>query len=162
VIRFKNIYHVFSYIFLITTSVSCGFIFTQENPEALTACDLLEEEEETLEAADHDSEFDDLFAAGSGTEDDPYLICTVEQLQNMNDPELLDHFFELGDNIDAGETGELYETDFGSEGFIPIGECSNSYCDGGGDVVFTGSFNGNGYTIFDLFIDSDKSGVGLF
>lgn len=44
---------------------------------------------------------------GSGTEEDPYQITTVHQLQEMND-DLSAHYILMND-IDASETRELWE-----------------------------------------------------
>src|SRR6056297_1049399 len=87
------------------------------------------------------------FAGGSGTEEDPYQISTVEELQEIKD--YTDkHFIQIND-IDASET----ETWNDGKGFVPIGD----------DVVhFTGSYNGSDYIIDGLFINTTISYVGLF
>jgi len=160
---FKNLLYFLSYVFLLTTAASC--IFGDSNPEVieegLVFC--VDDELEEMEPEDHDSfDFDDLFAGGHGTEEDPYQICTVEQLQNMNaDPYLLDKFFVLIGNVDASATGDFEGADFGPEGFIPIGDCAG-YCSTSEIDPFIGSLNGNGFTIFGLTIRSDKFGIGLF
>ncbi len=88
------------------------------------------------------------FAGGSGTEEDPYLIENVHQLQNMS-MNLTAHYALLND-IDANETSEWN----GGEGFLPIGNATTQ---------FTGSFSGRNHTIFDLFINvPDDSNIGLF
>ena len=51
---------------------------------------------------------------GSGTEIDPYVITTVEQLQEMNDD--LDAHYVLGNDIDAGATATWND----GAGFAPI------------------------------------------
>ncbi|MBS3817339.1 MAG: hypothetical protein KGY76_07235, partial [Candidatus Thermoplasmatota archaeon] len=88
------------------------------------------------------------FAGGSGTKDDPYMITNVTQLQNMT-ANVTAHY-ELANDIDASNT-----TDWNaSAGFNPVGTSSNS---------FTGSFDGQNYTITDLYINrSDKNDGGLF
>ena len=91
------------------------------------------------------------FAGGSGTEDDPYLISTGDQLAylayciNSGDNSLYDKHYELINNIDLG----YMEWD-------PIGS-------------FQGVFNGNGYTISNLKINEIQSNyssssynIGLF
>jgi len=80
---------------------------------------------------------------GSGTEENPYLITNVNELQEMNDD--LDAWYEISNDIDACDTVNWNS----GEGFIPIG-------------LFTGSFNGNAYAISDVFINSGSSNVGLF
>lgn len=77
-------------------------------------------------------------ASGTGTSDEPYLILTKQQLINMR-CDLTGHFI-LGDNIDLQNEEwitSLYE--------------------------FTGSFDGNGYTISNLKITRDGvNNIGLF
>ncbi len=86
-----------------------------------------------------------LFAGGNGTESDPYEISNVTQLQNMN--ENLSAHYELVNDIDASETKNWNN----GSGFIPIGR------------YFTGSLDGQGYNIIDLYIYRPNSYyVGLF
>ncbi len=85
---------------------------------------------------------------GQGTEAEPYLIETLVGLQTMN--QALDANFSLEADIDASETQIWY----GGSGFNPIGH---------GVSGFAGSFNGNGYTISDLYINRPtETFVGLF
>lgn len=85
------------------------------------------------------------FDGGDGTPGNPYQISRLDQLQAMqNFPE--SHFILTGD-IDASETSA-------GEGFIPIGDNT---------TPFTGSLNGDGFTISDLTINHpDEEFVGLF
>jgi hypothetical protein len=86
--------------------------------------------------------------AGSGTESDPYVITTVEQLQEMNDD--LGAYYELGNDIDASVT----QTWNGGEGFVPVGDGTNP---------FTGKFDGRSHTITGLYIDRPSTDfVALF
>jgi hypothetical protein len=86
--------------------------------------------------------------AGSGTESDPYLITTVEQLQEMNDD--LVAYYELGNDIDASVT----QTWNGGAGFEPVGDGTNP---------FTGKFGGHRHTITGLHIDRPSTDfVALF
>ena len=93
------------------------------------------------------------FAGGSGTEEDPYQIATLEQLQAVGDSVNLDkHFVQIAD-IDAAETAGWH----GGKGFVPIGS-GNSF-----DNVFAGSFDGQGYLISNLsIIRNEENDVGLF
>ena len=78
---------------------------------------------------------------GSGTTSDPYVITSAEQLS------------EVRDNLTASYK---LANDINLEGidFIPIGDK---------DVPFTGTFDGNGYTIQNLKINQpSKYYVGLF
>jgi hypothetical protein len=88
------------------------------------------------------------FAGGSGTEEDPYQISTVEELQAIRDyPDK--HFIQIND-IDASETVAWND----STGFEPIGNMNSR---------FTGSLHGNGHIIFDLMINRiNENYAGLF
>lgn len=80
------------------------------------------------------------FAAGSGTAENPYVVTTAAQLQNINSD--VSAHYVLGANI------HLNQTDF-----TPIGNA-----DAG---AFSGSFDGAGYTIAGLNVFSGKY-AGLF
>lgn len=84
---------------------------------------------------------------GTGTQQDPYIIQDVTDLQNVNND--LTAYYELGNDIDASDTVNWNS----GEGFIPIGEWNNE---------FTGNFDGKGYTISNLYIDNQGSSAGLF
>jgi len=85
---------------------------------------------------------------GSGTQQDAYVITDVYQLQEMN--EELDAWYELGKNIDASPT-KTWNEDPGNPGtyfgFLPIGN------------IFTGHFNGKGYSITDLYINRNYAAL---
>ncbi|MHC4623569.1 MAG: ZmpA/ZmpB/ZmpC family metallo-endopeptidase-related protein, partial [Planctomycetota bacterium] len=90
--------------------------------------------------------------AGSGTESDPYVITTVEQLQEMNDD--LDAYYVLGNDIDASAT----QTWNYGKGFVPVGTYT-----GDPDDAFTGDFDGRGHSINELYINRITSNwQGLF
>lgn len=81
---------------------------------------------------------------GSGTLGDPYIITTVQDLQNVNND--LDAYYVLGNDIDC--------TDFD---FIPIGIINNVKNE------FNGNFNGRGHKIINLTIETDyNKDIGLF
>ncbi len=85
---------------------------------------------------------------GLGTSLDPYLIYDVYGLQGMGG--FLSSTFGLANDIDATITSNWNS----GEGFIPIGNSG---------TPFTGTFNGNNYTISDLFINlPTTNNVGLF
>lgn len=93
------------------------------------------------------------FAGGSGTVDDPYLIDSPEQLNAIRDN--LKKHFKLIANIDLGNYSS-------SNGWEPIG---NYYEDKDHDLYkpFTGTLDGNGYKINNLYISRpDENNVGLF
>ncbi|MDE2215490.1 MAG: autotransporter-associated beta strand repeat-containing protein, partial [Candidatus Omnitrophica bacterium] len=95
---------------------------------------------------------------GSGTSGSPYLIYDVYGLQGMGSTTYLSKYFQLANNITAtvteptGSGGNNWNS---GAGFIPVGKTSGS--------DFTGNFNGEGYTISNLYInDTTDSYVGLF
>lgn len=77
---------------------------------------------------------------GTGTEQNPYVITNVDQLQEMNND--LSAYYELGNDIDASSTVNWNE----GEGFRPIGAPNLSN-------PFKGSLDGKGFTISGLFIN---------
>lgn len=85
---------------------------------------------------------------GTGSEDNPYLIATADQLNKIRD-----HLGEEGAFFKLTEDISLidYQDD---KGWTPIGNA---------DVPFVGNMNGDGFTITGLLIDRDSNnGVGLF
>jgi hypothetical protein len=97
---------------------------------------------------------------GSGTEEDPYQITNVQQLQEMKDD--LDGHYILMNDIDASETrnwnigdhDDNPETPDSAMGFEPVGSYENE---------FSGNFNGNGFIVRSIYINSPQHDyVGLF
>ena len=86
------------------------------------------------------------FAGGTGAEDDPYRISTVEQLQAIADDP--DGHYVLVNDIDASETVNWN----GGKGFEPIGRCPDAIMIEMQGAPFTGSFNGKGCTIAGLSV----------
>jgi len=88
------------------------------------------------------------FAGGNGTEEDPFQIETLEQLQKIENH--LDKYFIQINNINASESKDWNE----GKGFKPIGSMEDE---------FRGTYDGNGYHIRDLTINRpDEDFVGLF
>jgi len=88
------------------------------------------------------------FAGGNGTQNDPYKITTAIHLNLVRDyPN--SHFIQMSDiNLDVSPWNE-------GKGWVPI-------CNLAGKP-FSGSFNGNGYQITNLKINTpDSSYTGLF
>jgi hypothetical protein len=85
--------------------------------------------------------------SGSGTPEDPYVITNVKQLQEMK-YDLKAHYV-LDNDIDASETKNWNN----GQGFEPIGDKDNP---------FTGSFDGRGHKIYNLYINTTRGYVGLF
>jgi len=87
------------------------------------------------------------FAGGDGSANNPYLIETAEQLDKVrNYLDMNDIHFMLNAHIDLGER-------YGEDGWQPIGSESDP---------FAGTFDGNGYTISGLRIETTENYVGLF
>jgi len=89
--------------------------------------------------------------SGSGTEGDPYIISDINELEwlSMNS-DYWDKHYKQTEDIDASETSDWNS----GKGFSPIGD---------GDIEFTGSYDGQGFSINDLYIS--RTGVdyaGLF
>ncbi|MDZ7720451.1 MAG: hypothetical protein U5K72_16670 [Balneolaceae bacterium] len=85
------------------------------------------------------------FNGGDGTLGNPYQISRLDQLQAMQ--EAPDAHYILVDDVDASETST-------GEGFNPLGDNT---------TPFTGSLNGDGFTISNLTIDRPaEQYVGLF
>lgn len=84
------------------------------------------------------------FAAGSGTESDPFLISTPEDLQTMSGRYDYGAYYKLTNDIDLTE---WIETNSPTNGWIP--------------VTLRGTFDGGGHTISGLWCDS-VSVAGLF
>ncbi|WNY23929.1 hypothetical protein MmiHf6_12530 [Methanimicrococcus hongohii] len=98
---------------------------------------------------------DDYMAGGAGTATSPYEIETAEQLNRVRYG--LDKHYVLIDNIDL--SGYDNWEPVGS--YVPFSEDDEENPDL--DYAFTGSLDGNGFTISNLTIDrSDEAGVGLF
>jgi LPXTG-motif cell wall-anchored protein len=88
-----------------------------------------------------------VFAGGTGTELDPYQIATAEQLNKVRN--YLDNHFILIADIDLDFAP--YNT---ANGWEPIGTSADP---------FTGSFDGDGHIINNLYIDRlEDDYVGLF
>lgn len=81
---------------------------------------------------------------GSGTEEDPYVITTVEELQSINQD--LEGHYILGNDINARDTNSWNS----GTGFKPVGD--GDFGDRS-QTPFSGSFNGQGHTISGLVID---------
>jgi len=85
------------------------------------------------------------FAGGSGTEENPWHVATIDQLQKIGELEYRRGYFIQVANIDASDTKNWND----GKGFKPIS--------------FFGSFDGNGYLISNLYINrKDEDNVGLF
>ena len=102
-------------------------------------------------------EADTDFCGGSGTSDDPYLICTAKQLAklaelvNSGTEEYNDKYYKLVNDIDISAYGATWND---GKGWIPFG------VEG---TPFVGNFNGNGKIVSGLYINNTTlRAVGLF
>jgi|GEM_PF-6452066 len=100
------------------------------------------------------------FAGGSGTQGDPWIITTPEQLdlvRNYLNGDGIGKYFRVGNDIDLmpylSSGGAGYDK-WGDEGWLPIG---------GNTGQFLGYFDGGGHTISGLAIDRPTTDfAGLF
>jgi hypothetical protein len=108
------------------------------------------------------------FLTGTGTEEDPFLIYTPEQVNRIGlYPCEWDKHFKLMSDIDlSGFDGKA-----GRPAFNPIGVCTQviEASEGRGGPTyqlvgtpFTGAFEGNGHVISNLTLESQGRCAGLF
>jgi uncharacterized repeat protein (TIGR02543 family) len=96
------------------------------------------------------------FAGGGGTETDPYIIETGEQLAylaqilNAGGYDTTGVYFKLNDDIDL--KGSVHN-------WTPIGYDDDSYHH---RELFKGYFNGNGHVISNMTVNKDDDYAGLF
>ncbi len=97
------------------------------------------------------------FSAGAGTEASPFQIATLSDLKYLSEHSgcWSSHFIQTADlafsDEDFAQNGDFYNE---GAGFSPIGNSSKS---------FTGSYNGDGYSIEKLYVNRpEASGTGLF
>ena len=131
--------------------------------------------------------------SGTGTPDDPYIISNIYQLQAIdgvdhtqkhlsdelsatggnwlyspNRTAQLASSYQLSNDIDAAVTRGWNKGDGTAAGFYPIGDCAGTPCDSTTNSdPFTGSLNGAGYAVHNLFINRTENGrvkgaIGLF
>ena len=87
---------------------------------------------------------------GQGTESDPYRVSTIEQLNMVK--HYPGNYFILVNDLDF--EGTAYDSVNSANGWEPIGNIASP---------FTGSFNGKGHSIKNLYINrSSEDYVGLF
>lgn len=89
---------------------------------------------------------------GDGSLDNPYRIETIEDLANVaSTSETLSYNYVLMNDLDLSSSyGENLKS------WVPLGTQSGSI------KAFNGSFNGNGHTISNLYINSKSEQTGLF
>lgn len=87
----------------------------------------------------------DSFSGGDGSEFSPFIISSSEELAYLseyinNGGESSGKYFKLGANVVLGTSGN-------AKVFTPIGTSENPFC---------GHFDGSGYKIFGLYVESDS------
>ncbi len=88
------------------------------------------------------------FTSGAGTVEDPFIINTAEELNQMRDH--LNAYYKLGADIDLA----TWIADNSPEtGWQPIGTLA---------APFTGNIDGNGHVIENLWISMNAENVGFF
>lgn len=113
------------------------------------------------------------YAGGNGSEENPYQISNGAELAKLsqdvnNGMTFKDVFFELTDDIILNkdvmdENGKLTNDSANLNIWIPIGDRANQEDQSLPITSFNGSFNGNGYEISGVYINtSDKKYSGLF
>jgi PKD repeat protein len=85
-----------------------------------------------------------LFCGGEGTEANPYLICTADQLNNIRED--LSAHYKLANDIDL----DVAPYNVG-EGWQPIGTYIG--WEDSGNIPFRGSLDGNNKSILNLFVN---------
>ena len=119
--------------------------------------------------------------SGADTEAEPIVICDYAQLKNMANG--LDKHYTLGQNIDAqascpgydGTNGATVTCGADQDAWAPVGDCgADGICgdddftdddESADDNIFTGSFDGAGFMISNLYYKISASGEqygGLF
>ncbi|MFA7462662.1 MAG: GLUG motif-containing protein, partial [Anaerovoracaceae bacterium] len=89
-------------------------------------------------------QFDAEFAGGDGSAENPFLVADADQLNNVRN-HLDKHFLQTHDINLSGYSG--------GEGWEPIGDNS---------TPFTGTYDGNDYSVNNLTIDCNDNYSGLF
>ena len=102
----------------------------------------------------------DYFANGDGTQNNPYIIQTPEQLENLyifvNTGKTFEgEYVKLGDNIMLNDTTnwQNWSTTAPANAWTQIGNNRNQ---------FSGAFDGGGYVIGGVYINNSNSYQGLF
>lgn len=115
----------------------------------------LAEETETTAFADESSPAEtSVFEGGSGTAEDPWQIATVEQLQAVHDDLTASYVLTADIDLDGVDFEPIGNFEAVSE------EDSETPKE---EAAFTGSFDGDGYTISNLVMEDDAAlSYGLF
>lgn len=142
-------------ITMLYTLNNTAYTYNIDNPTATQACAWkeLSGDYPTLDMDVIASSYIDASSCtmfGTGTAEDPYLIISADQLRDLSDDvsnsiNYSGYYFKMSNNIDLG--GEANE-------FTAIGSSSTS--------SFRGVFDGGGYEISGLYINTSADYQGLF
>lgn len=92
------------------------------------------------------------YAGGTGTETDPYLIATAEQLAKLvNDSSTDGKHYKLA--------ADIYLNDISEDNWT---ETARSWSDGTTQQKFQGSLDGDGHTVYGLYYNGSYNYFGLF
>ncbi len=99
---------------------------------------------------------------GSGTEEDPYLISSAAELSGLatlinenRNSEYASAYYKQTSDIYINSPYEFSSTVIAENSWTPIGKDSYNH-------KFSGNYDGNGFTVFGLFIKDNSQYKGLF
>ncbi len=95
-------------------------------------------------------------AGGAGTSGSPYQIADIFGLQGIATQALTNSYIQTA-NINAATTLNWSGSLANISGFVPIGSGEYNSTTG-----FSGSYNGGGYTISNMYINANTNDIGIF
>jgi hypothetical protein len=107
-----------------------------------------------------ETKIDSFFASGKGTEIDPYVITTKKQLEDFSlivnsGMNFAKKYLKLGANIALNDTvnWQNWEKKPPANAWVPIGTKID---------FFNGTFDGNGFVVSGIYVNSESNKQGLF
>jgi len=102
------------------------------------------------------------FASGNGTEANPYIIKTKKQLENLSflvnqGQSFSEQYFKLGNDIKLNDTTNWQEWDTNPAGIYAWTKIGTYP-----DNPFKGTFDGGGYAVSGIYINTPSQRHGLF
>ncbi|MDR0517979.1 MAG: hypothetical protein LBH25_13145 [Fibromonadaceae bacterium] len=111
-----------------------------------------------------EADIDSFFASGDGTEMNPYIINTKKQLENFSKlvnfgMNFSNKYLKLGAHIAFNDTAnwQNWANEPPANEWIPIGKSHYLF-----ETMFEGTFDGNGFTISGIYVNSQSDYQGLF
>jgi len=111
-----------------------------------------------------EADIDNFFASGDGTEMNPYIISTKKQLEDFSKlvnfgMNFSNKYLKLGAHIAFNDTAnwQNWANNPPINKWTPIGKSSYLF-----ETLFKGTFDGNGFTISGIYINSKSDYQGLF